>query len=58
MQSVINRNMKIEELKSILKAHGVETAYGWQIILWMIFNTFETDELIIEGFGENAQIHP
>lgn len=58
MQSIINRNMKVEELKNILKTHNIETAYGWEIMLWMIFNTLETDELIVEGFGSNAQIHP
>ena len=58
MKSVINKHMKVDELESIIKIHAVETAYGWQIVLWMLFNTFETDELVIEGFGRNAQIHP
>lgn len=58
MQSVINRNMKISELRDILKVHGVDRAYGWELMLWLIFNTYQTDELIIEGFGINAEIHP
>ena len=58
INSVINIHMKTDELRDILKAHGVDTAYGWEIMLWMIFNTYKTDELIIEGFGRNAEIHP
>lgn len=58
MQSVINRYMKISEIRDILAAHGVETALGWELMLYLVFNTYKTDELIIEGFGRNAEIHP
>lgn len=58
MQSVINRNMKISEIRDILEAHGIERAYGWEIMLYLIFNTYKTNELTIEGFGRNAEIHP
>ena len=59
MKTVISKNMKIGEIKEILKTHGVDTrVYGWEIVLYMIFNTYKTDELIIEGFGRNAEIHP
>lgn len=58
MKSVISKHMKIAELREIIKLHGVDTAYGWEIMLYLIFNTYEVDELIIEGFGRNAEIHP
>ena len=58
MKSVISKKMKVPELKEILKLHGIDTAYGWEIMLYLIFNTYKADELIIEGFGRNAEIHP
>ena len=59
MESVISNRMKIDEIREILKTHGVDTSvYGWEIMLYMIFNTYKTNELIIEGFGSNAEIHP
>ena len=58
MNSVISKKMKVSEIKEILKSHGIETAYGWEIMLYMIFNTYEAEELIVEGFGENAEFRP
>ena len=56
MKSTIQRNMKISEIADVLKSHGIDTAYGWQIVLWGVFNSFETDELIVEGIGAFATL--
>lgn len=58
MQSTINRNIKVPEIKETLRAHNIETGHGWEVMLYLLFNTYETEELTIEGFGQDAKIHP
>lgn len=55
MAKVINRHMKMSEIKEILNDNGIETPYGWQIVLYMLFNTYDTDELEIVGYGSSAE---
>lgn len=55
MGDIVNKNMKIGEMKRILNNNGIETPYGWQIVLWGLFNTYKTDEAEILGYGRSAE---
>ena len=55
MSNVINKNMKIGEIRQILKDNGIETPYGWQIMLMLLFNTYNADTAEIVGYGRNAE---
>lgn len=55
MGDIINKNMPIKEIEKILNDNGVETPYGWQIVLMMLFNTYNADTAEIIGFGRNAE---
>ena len=58
MKSVISKQMKVSEIKEILNSHGIETAPGWGILLYLEFKRYEAEALIVEGFGENAEFRP
>lgn len=58
MKSVISKQMTVSEIKEILNNHGIETARGWGILLYFEFKRYEAEELVVEGFGENAEFRP
>ena len=55
MGDIINKNMTIKEIKEILNDNGIETLYGWEIVLMSLFNTYNTDTAEIIGYGRNAE---
>lgn len=55
MATTINRNMKIRELKQILNDNGIDTPFGWEIVLFGLFAEYNTDTAEIIGFGSNAK---
>lgn len=56
MESTINIHMSVREIENILFIkHGIYKPYGWQIALWMLFNTYNTDTAKVVGFGSGAQ---
>lgn len=56
MGNVINKNMQQSEIKQILNDNGIETPKGWDIVLWMLFNTYKTDTAEVIGYGERAEL--
>lgn len=55
MASTINKNMKISEIKQILNDNGIDTPFGWHIVLWGLFNAHNTDTADIVGYGRTAE---
>lgn len=57
MESKISIHMSMKDLESILfNQHGIYKAYGWQIVLWMLFNTHKASEAKVVGFGQQARL--
>lgn len=57
MESTISLHMSVKELDNILfNKHGIDKPYGWQIVLWMLFNTYKTDTAKVVGFGHQAKL--
>lgn len=49
----ITKSMKIDEVKAVLHANGIDTPYGWDIVLGMLLE--DCDYIKIEGYGRHAQ---
>ena len=49
----ITKSMKIDDVKAMLHNNGINTPYGWDIVLGMLLNG--CDYIKIEGYGEHAQ---
>lgn len=57
MESTISIHMSVKELEDILfNQHGIYKAHGWQIVLWMIFNTYKATEARVVGYGLQARL--
>lgn len=55
MEDIISRYMKINDIKSVLAAHGViNLPLHWETALWLLFNTYEADEAEVVGYGSTA----
>lgn len=52
---IITKSMKVGEIKKILRLHGIDMPYMWELALNMVFTTLETDKLEVIGFGSNAK---
>lgn len=52
-QNIIRRQTPLNKAKEMLQSNGIETPYGWDIVLSMLLN--DCDYLEIEGYGKQAR---